>query len=77
MMQAGPVEEIGHTTRTFIDALKDNPVTLLLSAANLMMVLFLYYALHAAAQFRTELISQSFDFQKTVTQTLASCVVQK
>jgi hypothetical protein len=48
---------------------------LVLSFANLMMVLFMYYALSKAAEFRTELIKQSFAFQRSTSEMLARCVM--
>lgn len=48
---------------------------LLLAAGNLMMVVFLYFALSKAAEFRTELIKQSFDAQAQTAEILSRCIV--
>ena len=48
---------------------------LLLAGANLMLVVFLYFALSKAAEFRTSLIHQSFDAQKQTAEILSRCIV--
>ena len=67
-------EEAGKTARNFIDAMRTQPAMLLLAAANLMMVTFLYFALTKAGEFRTELIHQSFEAQKQTADILSRCI---
>lgn len=74
-MNPGAFEEIGNTTRTFITAMKDHPAVLVLALCNMALIVFMYFALSAAAGFRTDLIKQSFDYQKQVAELLARCVM--
>jgi hypothetical protein len=71
----GPVEEAGQTARSFIDALKGQPATLALIIANAAMLVFMFYALSKAAQFRDSLLNQQFVYQREVSLLLAKCVV--
>jgi mannose/fructose-specific phosphotransferase system component IIA len=75
-MNPGVVEEVGSTTRTFITSLKDHPAVLVLALCNLALIVFMYFALSAAATFRTALITQSFEYQKQTAELLARCVLQ-
>lgn len=75
MMNPGPVEEAGQTARSFVDALKGQPATLALIVANAAMLVFMFYALSKAAQFRDSLLNQQFVYQREVSQLLAKCVV--
>ena len=74
-MNPGVVEETGSTVRTFITAMKDHPAVLVLALCNLALIVFMYFALSAAAEFRTELIKQSFEYQKQAAELLARCVL--
>ena len=71
----GVVEETGATARTFIDALKGQPATLALAIANLGMLIFIFYALTKAADFRDKMLTNEQAFAKHVTELLAKCVV--
>lgn len=75
MMNPGLGEEAGQTARSFIDALKQQPATLALIVANIAMLVFLFYALAKAAEFRESLLKNQFDYQKHVTELLAKCIV--
>lgn len=74
-MNPGLGEEAGQTARSFIDALKQQPATLALIVANIAMLVFLFYALAKAAEFRESLLKNQFDYQKYVTELLAKCIV--
>jgi hypothetical protein len=74
-MNPGVTEEVGKTTRSFFEAMKDQPALLVMAIANLALIIFMYFALSAAAGFRTELIKQSFEFQKQAADLLARCVL--
>jgi hypothetical protein len=76
MMNPGVTEEVGKTTRTFLETMKDSPALLVMSIANLSLIAFLYFGLTAAAGFRTELIKQSFESQKQTADLLSRCVLQ-
>jgi hypothetical protein len=71
----GPSEEAGKVATSFIDALKTQPATLALIVANLAMLGFLFYALAGAADFRQQMISQQYEYQKHVAELLARCVI--
>ena len=75
MMNPGPVEEAGATARGLIDALKAQPAVLALSLAQLAMLIFLFYALSAAASFRDSMLKQQYEFAHKVTELLSKCVV--
>jgi hypothetical protein len=75
-MNPGVTEEIGKTTRSFFETMKDHPAVLVLALCNLALIVFMYFALSAAAQFRTDLIKQSFEYQKQAAELLARCVLQ-
>lgn len=74
-MNPGITEEAGNTVRTFITSMKDHPAVLVLALCNLTLIGFLYFALHEAAGFRTDLIKQSFEFQKQAADLLSRCIV--
>lgn len=75
MMNPGPAEEIGSTARGLIDALKAQPAVLALSLAQIAMLLFLFYAMHAAAQFRDTMIKGQLEESRHVNDLLSKCVV--
>jgi hypothetical protein len=75
MMNPGPVEEAGQTARSFVDALKGQPAVLALIVANAAMLVFMFYALSKAAQFRDNLLTQQFNYQREVSQLLAKCII--
>lgn len=74
-MNPGISEEAGQTARSFIDALKQQPSTLALIVANIAMLVFMFYALAKAAEFRDGMLSGQFAYQKHVTELLSKCVV--
>jgi hypothetical protein len=74
-MAPGIIEEGGQTVRTFITSLKDHPAILVLALCNLALIVFLYFALSKAAEFRTELVRESFNFQHKAAELLARCVL--
>ena len=75
MNPGGPVEEAGETARGLIDALKAQPATLALIVSNVAMLLFIFYALHKAADFRDRMLSQQSEFAVHVTDLLSRCIV--
>lgn len=74
-MNAGVVEETGSTVRTFITSMRDHPAVLVLALCNLALIVFMYFGLAKAAEFRNELIKQSFEYQKQSAELLARCVL--
>lgn len=74
-MNPGPVEEVGQTARGLIDALKAQPAVLALSLAVIVMLLFQFYALSKAGEFRDTMIKGQLDYQKHVNELLSKCVV--
>jgi uncharacterized membrane protein len=73
MMTPGPVEEVGQTARSFIDALKGQPAVLTLSFINFALLIFIFYALQQAAAFREKLLNQVFENGKELNQLLTQC----
>lgn len=76
MAPGGVAEEVGATARSFIVAMKDHPAVLVLALCNLLLIVFIYFALTSAATFRTELIKRTFEFQKDAAELLARCTLQ-
>jgi hypothetical protein len=74
-MNPGIAEETGNTVRTFITSMKDHPAVLVLALCNMALIVFMYFALSAAASFRTELIKQSFEYNKQTADLFARCVI--
>lgn len=68
-------EEAGQTARGLIDALKAQPAVLALSLAQIAMLLFIFYALSKAAEFRDTMINKQHDYAVEVTKLLSKCVV--
>ena len=58
MMNPSVPEEVGATARGLIDALKAQPAVLALTVALMVLLLFIFYAMHEAASFRDKLITQ-------------------
>lgn len=74
-MNPGVADEAGQTARSFIDALKQQPATLALIVANIAMLVFMFYALAKAAEFRDGMLRGQLEYQKHVTDLLSKCVV--
>jgi hypothetical protein len=70
-MNAGISEEVGQTTRGFIDAMKGQPALLAMIAMNALMLALLFYLQHGKDQARRELI----DYVKDTSRLLAQCSV--
>ena len=66
MMNPTLPEEAGQTARSVIDGLKAQPAVLALTIANLALLVFIYYALHAGATFREKLINQVFENSQAI-----------
>jgi hypothetical protein len=63
-------EEIGKTTRSFFDALKDQPLSLALVAMNFMLMFFLFYSGSA----RKDTVNMIIAWQEKTDQLMANCV---
>lgn len=74
-MNPGVPEEAGATARSFIDALKSSPATLALIVANAAMLVFMFYALSKAAEFRENMLKNQFEYQREVSNLLARCII--
>jgi hypothetical protein len=61
----------------FFEGLKDQPALLALAVSNFALLAFIFYALTQAAAFRSNLINQNFEYQKTVTEILSKCIIPK
>jgi len=57
-MNPGIPEEAGSTVRTLISALQSNPAVLALSVINMALLIFMFYALHGSAEYRSKLTDQ-------------------
>ena len=74
-MNPGVTEEVGQTTRSFFDAMKSQPATLALIICNFALLIFIFYALYKAGEFRDNLIKSQFEYQREISALLAKCVV--
>ena len=75
MSPGGAVEETAKVATGIVDALKAQPAVLALSLAQIAMLVFMFYALFKAAEFRNDLIKQQFEFAHKTTELLARCIV--
>ena len=55
-MNPGPVEEAGQTARGVVDALKSQPLILVLLLVNMVFIAFLWFAIHEQATRKDKLI---------------------
>lgn len=76
-MNPGIGEEVGSTTRSFFDTMKAQPLVLAMVVANFGLITFMFFALSKAAEFRTSLINQNYEYQKSIADILSRCVVPK
>jgi len=74
-MNPGVTEEVGETTRSFFEVMKSQPATLALIICNFALLIFIFYALYKAGEFRDKLISSQFEYQREISQLLAKCIV--
>jgi hypothetical protein len=66
-------EEAGQTARGLIDALKAQPAVLALTVANMALLVFIYFALHAGAEFRNKMLDQLLNNGATIQSMLKAC----
>jgi hypothetical protein len=76
-MNPGISEEAGKAANSIIDGLKQSPATLSLTVVLLGLLIWMFYALHAAAELRSTLMTQQNEYQKYVTEVLTKCVVPR
>ena len=74
-MNPGPVEEAGKLAGGIVDALKAQPAVLALSLAQIAMLVFLFYALVKAAEFREQSLKNQYELMRETSQLLAKCIV--
>jgi hypothetical protein len=74
-MNPGVSEEAGKVASGIVDALKAQPAVLALTIGNIALLIFVFYALHGAAEFRELLLKQQHEYQREVAQMLAKCVI--
>jgi hypothetical protein len=74
-MNPGLADEAGATARGLIDALKAQPAVLALTVANIAMMVFLFYALSGAAQFREQALANQYTLMRETAQLLSKCIV--
>jgi cytoskeletal protein RodZ len=72
---AGPVEEIGSTTRSFMSAMGSQPVMLGMVIVVLAMIGMLWFTLRFAAEARKNEFEMIFKQQAQVTELLSRCTV--
>jgi hypothetical protein len=68
------VEEAGKTARGFLDALKDQPLSLALVVMNFLLVAYLFYSGTSITSQRQETTKMIVAWQERTDQLMASCV---
>lgn len=68
------VEEIGKTTRSFMDALKEQPLSLALVAMNVLLITYLFYYTSGILHQRALTTDQIVNWQKETDKLMANCV---
>lgn len=68
------IEEIGRTTRSFFDALKEQPLSLALALMNFLLLGFLFYNGVSVASARQETVKMILNWQERTDQLMANCV---
>jgi hypothetical protein len=74
-MNPGVIEEGAAVTKTFMDVLKNEPISLALVVMNVALLIIFYFILMAVSQTREREINLLFSEQKDVRELLARCVV--
>ena len=69
-----PVAEAGKTARSFMDALKDQPLSLALVVMNFLLVAYLFYSGSSITQQRNETTRMIVAWQKETDTLMANCV---
>ena len=77
MIQVPGAEEIGKTTRSFFDSMREHPVTLALVLTNVLLVAFLFYSGAAQLAQRQSTTETIITWQKATDQLMANCVSQE
>jgi hypothetical protein len=72
-MNTGPVEEAGQTARSFLDALKTQPIMLGMIAVILSLIGFLFYGAQRSSTVRQAEFQMVFDAQVQMSKLLAEC----
>jgi len=68
------IEETGKTTRSFFDALKDQPLSLALVVMNFALVAYLFYSGSSITEQRNETTRMIVAWQKETDTLMANCV---
>lgn len=69
-----PIQEVGKTTRSFMDALKDEPLSLALCAMNLFLLGYLFYEGSSVNEQRKETVNLIVQWQRETDKLMADCV---
>jgi len=68
------IEETGKTTRSFFDALKDQPLSLALVVMNFALVAYLFYSGSSITEQRAETTKMIVTWQRETDRLMADCV---
>jgi hypothetical protein len=69
----GPVEEAGHTARTLISTMADQPLALALVICNILLLALFFYVAHWAGSNRANEFQSILEMQKEVQKLLYNC----
>ena len=69
-----PVEEIGRTTRSFFEALKEQPLSIALVVMNFVLLGFLFYSGATTASARQDTVKMIIAWQEKTDTLMANCV---
>jgi hypothetical protein len=68
--------EVGQTTRSFFDALKEQPLSLALVVMNVLLIAYMFYSNAQIMNQRQDALNQIVAWQKDTDRLMASCVSQ-
>lgn len=74
-MNPGPIEEVGKATNTFMDIMRQQPLSLALVVMNLALLALFWYIGDVVAKTREREVNQLHQEQREVRDLLAKCVI--
>ena len=74
MNPGGPAEEVGKVTGTFMQIMKDQPLSLALVVMNVMLLALFYYVIQTATGVRQKEMDRIFAAQSETNKLLYNCV---
>ena len=73
-MTPGPSEELGKAAHTFMDAMRQEPLSLALVVMNVLLIAYLFFNEQKYIEGRRDLANQLFTHAKNTSDLLAKCI---